>query len=134
MLDLRRPELAVLGLLFALVVWTGLALIWTESAEKTFDELSRVIAYLGVFCAALALLRRGESRSTINAVAAAIALIGTLALLSQLQPEFFPADDLAAAQLGGEGRLNYPLNYWNGLATAVGDGVAAAVLARGSIA
>lgn len=131
---LPGAPLAALVLLAALVAWTGLALVWTESAERTFEELVRVATYLGVFCLALAIQGRSGPRRTIDAVTAAIALVGLLALLSRLQSPWFPADELAAAQPYTQSRLNYPLDHWNALAAFLAMGtpllLAAALQAR----
>lgn len=120
---LPGAPLAALVLLAALVAWTGLALVWTESAERTFEELARVFTYLGVFCLAMIAQGRGGSRGTIDAVTAAIAVVGLLALLSRLQASWFPDDPLAAAQPYTQARLGYPLNHWNGLAELLAMGV-----------
>ena len=57
------------------------------------------------------------------AVASAIALVGVLALLSRLHPSWFPADNTAEALGAARSRLNYPLNYWNGLAALIAIGM-----------
>jgi hypothetical protein len=121
-----------LGLLFAFAAWTALGIGWSESAERSLAEVGRVAAYLGVFSLALAVQGRDGLRRTVGAVAAAIALVGALALLSRLHPAWFPADDAARALQGVRERLNYPLNYWNGLGAlmAIGVPLALALAAR----
>lgn len=111
-----------LGLLAAFAVWTSLALGWSDSSERTFVEVGRVAAYLGIFALALAALARRSGRGAVNGVATGIAAIAVLAVLSRLHPAWFPEND-AARFLGEEGsRLNYPLNYWNGLAALMALG------------
>ncbi len=46
-----------------------------------------------------------------------------MALLSRLHPSWFPADQAAAGLPEVKARLNYPLNYWNGLAALIAMGV-----------
>ena len=56
-------------------------------------------------------------------MAAAIAVIGVLALLSRLHPAWFPENDASNILANIRGRLSYPLNYWNGLAALLSIGV-----------
>ena len=97
-----------LGFLTAFGAWTALGIGWSESAEQSVAEVGRVATYLGVFALALAVQGRDGLRRTVNAVAAAIALVGVLALLSRLHPEWFPVDRSARVLQVGIQRLNYP--------------------------
>jgi hypothetical protein len=132
---ISRAGWVALGLLSAFVVWTALGTTWSESAERSAAEAGRVAAYLGVLALALAAQGRNGLRRTVNAVAAAIAMVGLLALLSRLHPAWFPAEDAPRLLPGDIGnRLRYPLNYWNGLAALMAMGIplllAVAVRAR----
>jgi len=125
-LPVRRPNRLVLvagGLLLGFVVWTALSLFWTESQERTVNELSRVLVYLGVF--GLAFLIRGSRgmRHMVAAVGAAIALVGLIALGSRLQPDLISGGPPAEFLVGAESRLSYPINYWNGLAELIAIGL-----------
>lgn len=113
----------MLGLLAGLALWTGLGIGWSESAERSVAELGRVTTYLGVFALALFAGGRDALRRTVGALATAIALVAALALLSRLQPSLFPADPSPQFMPSIQERLNYPLNYWNGLAGLVAMGV-----------
>lgn len=122
----RRPGALAwiaLGLLAALATWTALSLGWTESTDKTFAEVARAATYLGVF--ALALLSRGpkEAQRVVGAVAAAIALVAIVGLLSRLHPAWFPEANQTARFLDDSERLSYPLNYWNGMAALIAIGL-----------
>ncbi len=121
-----------LGCLGAYLVWTALGLAWSNSDERTMIEVTRVACYLGVFALALLAQRNEGLRRMVGSIAAAIALVAILALLSRLHPSWFPADEAGAAF--DRARLNYPLNYWNGLATLMAIGapllLAVAVEAR----
>ncbi len=109
-------------MLAAFAAWTTLAISWSESAERSFAEAGRVAAYLGVLALALAAQRGDAVRRIAIGVAAAIATVAVLALLSRLHPEWFPVNE--AAQVLPEGRrLNYPLGYWNGLAALIAIGI-----------
>lgn len=134
-LRLRAPGLAAIGLLAGFTVWTGLAVTWSESAERSMVELGRVAAYLGVLVLAVALQGATAARHTINGVASAIGLVTAIAVLSRLHPAWFPPNDhfdfLGEASAR---KLSYPLNYWNALAGFAAIGVplllAVAVSAR----
>ena len=111
-----RLALIALGMLAAFVIWMALSLIWTESAERTSADLARTLSYLGIFSLALSVRAPRETQRLVSAVAAAIALIGVLALLSRLHPAWFPGADQTARFLAdSRERLSYPINYWNGL-------------------
>lgn len=112
------------GLLTGFALWTGVAIGWTESAERSAIELGRVAMYLGVFVLAIALGGRTAARHTINGLACAIGFVTLLAVLSRLHPQWFPTNDHAEF-LGATTarRLSYPLNYWNGLAVFAAIGV-----------
>ncbi len=112
-----------LALLAVFGGWSALALIWTESSEKTLVEVARIGAYLGVFALALSVIGPRSVRHALNGLAAGIALVGLLALLSRIHPSWFPADQTAETLDYARARLNYPVNYWNGLAILIALGV-----------
>jgi tetratricopeptide (TPR) repeat protein len=118
-----RAAWVAIGLFSAYAAWTGLSMLWSDSPERSFDEFTRVLAYLGVFALAIAVQRRGGLRRMVGAVAAAIAVLGILALLSRLHPAWFPVDEAAQQLANVRTRLNYPLDYWNGLAALIGIGL-----------
>lgn len=121
----RLPTLAwaALALLAAFVVWTGLSLSWTESAERTSADLARVAGYLGAFALAIFCASSQHARRLVEGVAAGIALVALIALLSRLHPAWFPtAHETGQFLSTGRERLSYPLNYWNGLAGLIAIG------------
>jgi O-Antigen ligase len=120
----RLPARAwvAVGLLAALCGWTALATTWSESSERTVAELGRTATYLGVLVLALAAQGRAAARHLLGGVACAIAAVGCLAVVSRLEPGWFPANDHATFLANGR-RLSYPLNYWNGLAALLAMGV-----------
>jgi hypothetical protein len=123
-----------LGLIGAFAAWTALGIGWSSSAEQSVAQLALVATYLGVFV--LALAQRGSEglRRAAGAVATAIGVIAALALLSRVHPSWFPTDQTADFIGAARSRLNYPLNYWNGLAALIAIGIplalTAATLAR----
>ncbi len=121
---LRAPAWTAIALLAAFVCWTALSLGWTESLERTWADLARVAGYLAIF--ALAVLSRapGERERLLGAVAAAIAVVTVVGLLSRLHPSWFPAAGQTVEFLHeSRERLSYPIDYWNGLAALVAIGL-----------
>lgn len=129
----RRPDplaLTALALLAAFVAWTALSLTWTESLDKTWADLARVLGYLGAFGLAIALRGPGDGRRIVGAVASAVFLVAVVGLLSRLHPSWFPDAGQTAVFLGdSRERLSYPLNYWNGLAAMIAIGLPALLYA-----
>jgi O-Antigen ligase len=112
-----------LGLFAAFLLWTALSLIWTESAERTSADIARIAGYLGVFALAVFTGGVANGRRMVAAVAAGIAFVTIIALLSRLHPAWFPeAGETARFLSSGRERLSYPLNYWNGLAALIAIG------------
>jgi hypothetical protein len=111
------------ALLAAFAAWTAVGISWSESSERSVEEVARLATYLGVFALALAVQGRYGLHRTLASVAAAIGVIGVLALLSRLHPAWFPADNVVRFLPDSEGRLSYPLNYWNGVAALMAVGI-----------
>jgi hypothetical protein len=108
------------------VVWTALAATWSMSSERSLEELSRVACYFGLLLLGISIHRDRERavRHTVNAVAAAVVVVACLALASRLRPDLFASADQTASFLPGtEGRLGWPLNYWNALAALLAIGL-----------
>jgi len=118
-----RGAIAMLG---AFVVWTALAATWSQSSERSLDELSRVACYLGVLLLALMLHRDRETalRNTLGALGTVIVAVAAVAVISRLRPGSFSGAGQTAAFLpGSHQRLAWPLNYWNGLAALMAVGL-----------
>lgn len=120
---LGGPALVSLGLLAALALWIVLSLSWTESVERTFADAARGLTYVGVFALVLATRDSRETQRLIGAVAAGIAFVVGIALLSRLHPAWFDSAQQTGRILESEDRLSYPLNYWNALAALTAIGV-----------
>jgi len=123
----RPPRLAIVGgaALLGLVGWMALGLFWTESAEGTMADVGRVSVIAGFFLAAMALRPPKGVPRVIDGVAAAVAVVCLLALLSRLFPGLFPGSgDTALLVTASEGRLSFPVDYWNGLAALAAVGIA----------
>ncbi len=91
--------------------WIGLSLVWTESRERTFIELARVLGFAGVVFAMGAGFKGDEWRLGVVAVTSAAVGVCALALFSRLAPGLFD-NPLGSSNVR---RLAWPLNYWNAL-------------------
>lgn len=120
---LGRPALAALILFAAFALWVVLSLAWTDSADRTFQELTRSLTYLAIFALALSSRDEGETGQMIGAVAAGIVVVVGFGLMSRLQPGLIDSAQQTGRLLETPERLSYPLNYWNGLACLCAIGV-----------
>jgi hypothetical protein len=112
----RRPVAIVALALGALALLSGLSSLWSESAERSVLELTRVLAYLGLFlAAALTVQRTGTRRPIAAGLTLGFAGLLLMAVLSRLVPGWFPAQELQQVRPEIRPRLTYPLNYWNGV-------------------
>lgn len=121
----RSATGALIALLAGLGVWTALSLSWTPSAERTMIEVARIATYLGCLVLGACLVRRGYGRQLLYGVTAGVGVVVVLAVLSRLEPPWFPAQHAGELIPGIEiqRRLAYPLNYSSGLAAMTAMGV-----------
>ena len=109
------------GLIFITAVAT---LTWTESAERSVIEFSRTLTIFGAFVLLLMIQGKEGLRRTLAAIAVATALVATVALVDRFDPGLLP---FGASQLLPENypraRLNFPIEYWNGLAAMMAIGL-----------
>ena len=115
----------VLALVGALFLWTAAGtLFWTESTERSVVELSRVATLFGVFFLLVLVQGRDGLRYAVTAIAAAVAIISVVALFDRFEPDLLPfGTDYVFPGDYPRARLNYPLEYWNGMAIFIAMGV-----------
>ncbi len=116
------------GGLAALTALTAASLAWAPIGGQAVDDLQRLLLYLGVLVAGIAILRApGPRRAAEPALLAGIAAACVWALADRLG-----AIDLARVVTAGD-RLAYPLTYWNasGAFAALGLVLAAGIGADG---
>jgi len=118
-----RSGWIALGLLAAFAGWTAIGVSWSSSSGRSVVEVARVLVYVGVFAVALLTGGRGRMRITLGGVAAGCATIAVVALLSRLQPSWFPENELPQVLVGVQSRLAYPVGYWNALAGLIAIGM-----------
>jgi hypothetical protein len=108
-----RGVLAAAAALLALVGWTALGALWSESAGRSVAEVARVGGLTGVLVLAACTFDHGSRRAGLAAVTVAAAAICALALASRLAPDVFTS---MLRESGFERRrLSYPFEYWNAL-------------------
>ena len=110
---LPRPDaagLAFLGLLAGLTVWTGVSVLWSVEADRTWEYFNRSAVYAAF--AVLGLLAATARQAVERAAAGSAVLFGAVvawALAGKVVPDLFPDAERIA-------RLRDPLGYWNALA------------------
>ncbi len=110
---LSRATWVALAALTGLFAWTWLGAGWSKSEELSLVEVGRVATYIGAFLLAACLLTRRSAAAILRGLAAGIAVVCALAVLSKLAPSLFPAD--ATAQFYATPRLRYPFDYSDGV-------------------
>jgi O-antigen ligase len=121
--QLTRPARVIAALLAAFCLWTLISIIWAPSAENAFNEFNRVSLFLAVFLLLSLLAGRGNVDRWADGLTLAIVAIALVALTSRLFPGVFPGRGILASFPTAAIRLNFPLGYWNGLATFVALGI-----------
>jgi hypothetical protein len=116
---LERPAAAFLLLLTALVGWTALSALWSDSVPRTALEVERDLVYLAAVLA-VAVLPRARGATT-YALLASVVAVGGAALATRLWPARYGFDTAV------DYRLARPLGYWNGLGAFAAMGVVLAV-------
>lgn len=114
LLPRRRPPwpvVVLIGALAAYAAWTGLSLIWTQSAELTTEELARSLDYLGLVVLVGLSLNRETWRPAAAGLGFGALLICVVAVGTRLDPSVFGRDQLDA--LLHSDRLSSPFGYWN---------------------
>jgi hypothetical protein len=105
------------ALLLAFAALTALSVVWSVQPDDSFKDAGRMLAYCGVFGAAVALARAVPARwpAVLGGVVLAASIVCVYALLTKVFPASLDAGDVYA-------RLRAPYNYWNaiGLTAAMG--------------
>jgi hypothetical protein len=110
---LGRATWIASGLLAGFFVWTWLGAGWSRSEELSLVEVGRVGTYAGVFVLAACALSGDSAQALVRGVAAGIAVVCALAVLSKLVPSLYPADP--TAHFYATTRLRYPFDYSDGV-------------------
>jgi hypothetical protein len=115
---LGRLDLAVLGSLSSLALWTLVSTAWSSSPAQTPLEAQRALIYVAAVAAVLLLAEPRSVRILIGGLAAGITLVCAWGLTEHVFPEGPTGADTFV-----ENRLAEPLGYWNavGLFAAMGS-------------
>src|SRR3954447_21414794 len=103
---LTTPAWVAVGGFAALAGLVLLSHVWTESDERTTEELARILEYTGVVVLAFLALNRYTWHGAAMGLAAAALALPFFALTARLFPSLI-ADHLATAGSGAD-RLSYP--------------------------
>jgi|GEM_PF-199366 len=121
--QMTRAAKVIVALLAAFCLWTLISIAWAPSAENAFNEFNRVSLFLAVFLLVSLIARHGNVDRWADGLTLAIVAIALVALTSRLFPGTFPGRGIATFFGNTAARLNFPLGYWNGLATFVALGI-----------
>jgi O-antigen ligase len=110
-----------LGLLLAFTALSGLSVVWSVQPDISWQDANRLLAYSGVFAAAIALVRLAPDRWP--AVIGGLALGAVIVCGYALATKIFPGALVSASSTANTyARLEEPYGYWNaiGLTAAMG--------------
>lgn len=117
------PPAAVLagGCLAGLGVLSALSMIWADDAGRAFVAFVRVSGYLGLFTLVVLCVPRSGVRAWLGGLAVGLTIICVVALGTRFDPSLFGGGDRNLGSLlpAAQGRLSYPIGYWNGLAACL---------------
>lgn len=115
------------ALFAALVVLTGLSILWAIDPSAAWIETNRTFALMSAFVIGFALVRLAPDRwrCLLGAILLSCLVVSLYALLTKVFPGSFAEDEIY-------GRLREPYGYWNavGLTAAIGIPVATWLGAR----
>ncbi len=109
-----------IGLLLAFTALTGLSVVWSVAPDASWQDAGRMLAYSGVFAAAVALawLAPAAWRALLGGIVLAAVVVCAYALLTKVLPNELTVSHEASFYA----RLQEPYGYWNaiGLTAAMG--------------
>lgn len=107
--------LAGLGLL------TAVSMIWADDPGRAFVAFVRVAGYLGLFTLVSLCAPRSGLRAWLAGLAVGLTIVCVVSLGARFDPTLFGDSDrhLGSALPTAQGRLSYPIGYWNGLAACL---------------
>ena len=104
---------------------TALSMIWANDASRAFTEVVRVAGYLGLFVLTVVVSARTGARPWLAGIAIGIVVVVVGADLSRFDPSLFGGADrsIFVSLPASNGRLSYPVGYWNGLGAILAIGL-----------
>ena len=118
-----QPAIAAGLCMAGLALLTALSMGWASDDGRAFIELVRVAGYAGLFAIVLLASPAGSARGWLLGLAIGLVAVAALSLGSRFEPAL-PGSD---SQIGdfipsAEGRLSYPIGYWNALGACMALG------------
>ena len=118
--SIDRLAVITVGLFAAFAIWTLISVRWAADAERAFAQFNQVALYVAVFAIAIVLARLIPARVLVGGVAVALVGIAIVALVSRFFPSSYGVEPGGAILKElSNGRLSFPLGYWNGLGIEV---------------
>jgi O-Antigen ligase len=113
------PGWLALGGLVGLAVWSAISVAWAPLAGPAVDNVQRLLLYVAVLLASIALLRERWAK---RAVEPLLALGAVVVIGYGLSGRLLPGLIEISRSLRAGGRLEQPITYWNaeGLLAALG--------------
>jgi len=98
------------------------SILWSVEPSESWVEGNRVLAWLAIFAAGIALVRAAGQwwKAVLGAIVAAAVIVCAWGLLTKIFPETFSPDETYA-------RLRQPYEYWNAIGLTAALGIVSAV-------
>ena len=115
---LTRASSITVACLAGLFALSLLSMAWADDAGRAFIAAARVGGYLGMLVLAVLAIPQTGARRWLAGVAIGLGIVVGAGLATRLDPSLFGGGDqsLDATFPNANGRLSYPIGYWNGLA------------------
>lgn len=97
----------------AAIAWSGVSLFWTESIERTLNEVARGTALAGIALAVLLVASSRNWRAVAHGLFIGAATVLLIALTALLAPSILGLAQVRTAF--SIDRFSFPLGYWNAL-------------------
>jgi hypothetical protein len=116
-IELDLADRAFLALLGALVLWTGLSAVWSDSVPRSLSEVERDLVYVSAVAALLLVATRHGVAALVGGTVAATTAVCGFGLATRLFPDRF------GLETDSYYRLARPLGYWNGMGMVAAMGI-----------
>lgn len=127
-INLSRPEIAYLVILFLIPIWYATSIFWSQNVPQTIYEVERALVYPSGALAVLLVTRRPTTRHVLAGILVGITAVCWYSIAERLFPSVTPTFDAISTY-----RLTGPVTYWNalGIYSAIGALLAAALATSG---
>ena len=110
-----RAGVGAILLLLGLAVLTTASIGWAPDQGRAFTKAIQATGLFGVFSLVLLSARRGSAREWAAGIVTGLFLVVLLAALGRFFPGLGDDTQLTKDLAGTEGRLSWPLGYWNAM-------------------